>query len=68
MGKTYKRETALSVLLYLFYLGLYGRVEIVEILAWPMMLFIGTAFGMEWASRQTNLGVTSKDRNNVDAK
>lgn len=53
--KTYKREAALVVLLYLFYLGLYGRIEALEVLAWPLMLFVGAAFGMEWTSKQTNL-------------
>ena len=53
--KTYKREAAIAVLLYLFYLGLYGRTEVVEILAWPFMLFIGASFGMDWAGKQTEL-------------
>jgi len=53
--KTYKREAAIVVLFYLFYLGLYGRIEVVEILAWPFMLFIGASFGMDWAGKQTEL-------------
>jgi len=64
--KTYKRETAFLVLCYLSYLGLYGRIEVVEILAWPLMLFVGTAFGMDWAGKQTTL--TSRKVNELDNK
>jgi len=38
--KTYKRETAILTLLYLGYLGLYGRIEALTVLAWPLMLFV----------------------------
>ena len=50
--KTYKRETAWAVLAYLFYIGLFGRIEVVEMLAWPFTLFVGTAFGMDWTANQ----------------
>lgn len=53
--KTYKRESAIAVLLYLFYVGLYGRIETLEVLAWPFMLYVGAAFGMDWAGKQTDL-------------
>jgi hypothetical protein len=53
--KTYKRESAIAILLYLGYMGLYGRVEALEILAWPLMLYVGAAFGMDWARKQTEL-------------
>lgn len=53
--KTYKRESAIAVLLYLAYIGLYGRIEALEILAWPLMLYVGAAFGMDWAGKQTDL-------------
>jgi len=62
--KTYKRETALAVLLYLFYLGLFGRVEVLQVLAWPLMLFVGAAFGMDWARKQTDL--VSSERSYTD--
>lgn len=54
-GKTWKRETAIACLLYLFYLGMFGRVEVVEILAWPVFLFAGAAYGMDWADKTTIL-------------
>ena len=55
MKKTYKRETAFLILLYLMYLGLFGTIEALTIVIWPFMLFVGTAFGMDWASSQTDL-------------
>jgi hypothetical protein len=59
--KTYKREVAIAVLLYLGYLGIYGRVEALEVLAWPFMLFVGASFGMDWARKQTDLVVKRKE-------
>jgi hypothetical protein len=52
-NKTWKRETAVMCLLYLFYLGLFGRLEVVETLAWPVFLFAGAAYGMDWADKST---------------
>lgn len=54
-NKTYKREVAFLMLLYLMYLGLYGTVAVLEVLAWPFMFFVAAAFGMEWSSKQTDL-------------
>ena len=54
MAKTYKREVALLVLGYLGYLGLYGRTEVVDVMVWPLMLYVGAAFGMDWARSQLN--------------
>jgi len=65
--KTYKREVAVALLIYLAYLGLYGRVEALEVIAWPFMLFVGAAFGMEWASKQTDL-VTKRKTDDLDQK
>jgi hypothetical protein len=65
--KTYKREVATMLLVYLCYVGLYGRIETLEVLAWPFMLFVGAAFGMEWASKQTDLVIKRKE-NDLDKK
>jgi hypothetical protein len=67
--KTYKREAAILVLVYIAYMGLYGRIEALQVLAWPLMLFVGAAFGMDWARKQTDL-VTKKDysRDELDNK
>jgi hypothetical protein len=62
--KTFKREAAIFVLVYLGYMGLYGRVEALEVIAWPFMLFVGAAFGMDWAGKQTNL--VSKQKGYTD--
>jgi hypothetical protein len=66
--KTYKREVAVIVLFYLGYLGLFGRVEALEVLSWPFMLFVGAAFGMEWASRQTDLVIRKKEKDDFNEK
>lgn len=42
------------VLLYLFYLGIYGDPVVVEAVVWPFMLYVGAAFGMDWARSQLN--------------
>lgn len=54
MAKTFKREVAIAILLYLFYLGIYGDPIIVEAVVWPFMLYVGAAFGMDWARSQLN--------------
>lgn len=58
--KTYKRELAFTLVLYLFYLGFYDKVAVLEILAWPFMFFVGTSFGMDWASFQTTLATRGR--------
>lgn len=55
MKKTWKREVALGLLGFIFYLGFTGSVEVLEIVIWPFMLYVGAAYGMEWASKQTTL-------------
>jgi len=52
-NKTWKRETAILCLIYLGYIGIYGRFEVVDMLAWPIFLFAGAAFGMDWADKTT---------------
>ena len=53
--KSYKRETALLLVFYIFYIGVAGDFRVLEVVIWPFMLFVGGAFGMEWAAKQTNL-------------
>lgn len=52
MGKTYKRELAIVIVLFLFYLCIFGDPQVVEMVVWPFMLYVGAAFGMEWARSQ----------------
>ena len=53
--KTYKRELSLVCLAFLGYLAITDKVEALEILAFPVFVFTFGAYGMEWASRQTDL-------------
>lgn len=53
--KTFKRETAWAFLGIIAYVVFQENVELLEVLVWPFMLFIGTAYGMDWASKQTDL-------------
>lgn len=50
--KTYKREVSILLLVFLCYLAFIGSVEVLQVLIWPFMLFIGASFGMDWASKQ----------------
>ena len=54
MAKTFKRELAIVIVLFLFYLCIFGSPAIVEVVVWPFMLYVGAAFGMEWAGGQLN--------------
>lgn len=54
-NKTWKREVALILLGFLMYQAHLGNLEVLEVIVWPFMLYIGAAFGMEWARKQTTL-------------
>lgn len=54
-NKTWKRELATGMILFLGYLALVGSIEALAILTPPVFIFVLGAFGMEWASRQTGL-------------
>lgn len=53
--KTYKREMAAILFFFMIYLGVMEQDNTLEIVIWPIFLFGGAAFGMEWASKQTDL-------------
>jgi len=53
-NKTYKREVALILFMFLGYLAYVGETDIVEILAWPTFTFGGLAFGLDWKSKLDN--------------
>jgi hypothetical protein len=53
--KTWKRETAWGFIFILCYAIYAGDVEMVKVIVWPIMLFVGAAFGMDWTSKQTDL-------------
>lgn len=52
--KTWKRETASVMLLYIGWLGITDRVEVLSIVIGPFMLFVLAAFGMDWIGRQSH--------------
>ena len=56
--KTYKREVAKILVGFLMYISLYGEPEVLKIIIWPFMLFVGAAYGMDWASKQTDYTIT----------
>jgi len=47
MKKTYKREVAIALLLWLFYIVEVKDANIVEILVWPIFSFVAAAFGFD---------------------
>ena len=46
--KTYKRELAVILLLWLVYVVEVKGPEIVEILVWPVFTFAALSFGLDW--------------------
>ena len=46
--KTYKREVAILLFVWLAYLVETKDVNIIEILVWPVFTFSALAFGMDW--------------------
>lgn len=52
MKKTYKREVAIGLLIFLGYVVETKGSEIVELLVWPTFTFAGLAFGLDWGHKQ----------------
>jgi hypothetical protein len=50
--KTYKREVAIGLLIFLGYVVETKGEEIVELLVWPTFTFAGLAFGLDWGHKQ----------------
>lgn len=50
--KTYKREIAIVLLLWLAYVVEVKDVSIVEVIIWPIFAFLGAAFGLDAYSKQ----------------
>ncbi|WP_299844087.1 hypothetical protein [uncultured Roseovarius sp.] len=61
--KTFKREIAAGMAFFLCFIAWKASdaapVETLKVIIWPIMLFVGAAFGMQWASKQTDL-ITGK--------
>lgn len=50
--KTFKREIAVALLLWLAYVVEVKDVSVVEVLVWPIFAFLGAAFGLDAYSKQ----------------
>lgn len=46
-GDSYKEEVAIAMVIYLMYLGVVNYVGVLEVLVWPFIVFIISAFGMK---------------------
>lgn len=46
--KTYKREVAVALLIWLAYVVEVKDANIVEVLVWPIFTFVALAFGIDW--------------------
>jgi len=50
--KTYKRELAVLLLIWLMYVVEVKDVNVIEVLVWPIFAFAGAAFGFDSFSKQ----------------
>jgi uncharacterized membrane protein len=63
MGKTFKREIAIALLIGLGYVVYIDDIEMVEVLVWPVFTFAAAAFGLDSYAKQvkTNYGSYSTE-------
>lgn len=52
--KTFKRELAIALLIWLAYVVEVKDVSVVEVLVWPIFAFVGAAFGFDAWGKQVN--------------
>ena len=50
--KTFKREVATLLLMFLCYTIFGGDVETVKVIVYPFMAFAALAFGLDWKAKQ----------------
>lgn len=50
--KTFKREIAVALLLWLVYVVEVKDVSVIEVLVWPIFAFLGAAFGLDAWGKQ----------------
>lgn len=57
--KTWKREVASVLLVFTGFIVWQAAqadpIEALKVIIWPVFIFSGAAWGMEWASKQTDL-------------
>jgi len=59
--KTFKRELAVALLVWLMYVVEVKDVSIIEVLVWPIFAFAGAAFGFDSFSKQLQQNSTTRD-------
>jgi hypothetical protein len=52
--KTYKREIAVALLVWLAYVVEIKDVSLVEVLVWPIFTFAALAFGLDWFGKSSS--------------
>lgn len=57
--KTWKREVAILLLLWLVYLSIFGSIEVLSLVVWPVFAFAVGAFGIDEYSKNI-LGLDSR--------
>lgn len=63
MAKTYKRELAVFLLVWLMYVTEFKDANLVEILVWPVFSFAAAAFGFDqYAKLQGSSGSSDRGR------
>ena len=60
--KTYKRELAVILLIWLAYVVEVKDTSLVEILVWPVFAFLGASFGLDSYSKQLQRPPEAPDR------
>lgn len=53
--KTYKREVAVALLIWLAYVVEVKDATIVEVLVWPIFAFVALSFGLDWFNKSGSL-------------
>jgi hypothetical protein len=53
-GKTFKRELAVVLLLWLMYVVETKDASTIEILVWPVFTFAALSFGLQWFGNNSN--------------
>lgn len=74
--KTGKRELAVAMVFFLFLIGAAAiwlssptAITVLEIVIWPLMMFVFGAYGMDWITKQTDFAgskVSVKNSRNSD--
>ena len=51
--KTFKREIAVALMVWLVYLVETKDIELVKVVVWPILTWPALAFGMDWHGKQS---------------